>query len=235
MNEHHGGIEAAPAFLPAQSLSELAVAHPVASRVFHRHGLDFCCHGRRSLAEACVEKGLDAASVLRELAEATASSSAAERWDRRPLAELVDHILTAYHAVHRSEVRRLLAMARKVERVHRDKPSCPNGVADLLADMEETLGLHMLKEEEILFPMIRSGAGAMAGAPVRVMEREHVEHGRDLESLRRRTDDFTPPPEACETWRALYLGLEQLERDLLEHIHLENNVLFPRALLSEEV
>jgi regulator of cell morphogenesis and NO signaling len=96
--------------------------------------------------------------------------------------------------------------------------------------MRDELESHMQKEEHVLFPLILAGRGALAAAPIRVMEREHEDHGRNLERLRELAHDFAPPLDACGTWRALYLGLEELEREIMEHIHLENHVLFPRAL-----
>ena len=143
---------------------------------------------------------------------------------------LIDHILTRFHEDHRAEVPRLLAMARKVEEVHGDKPACPTGLAAHLEHMNEELELHMQKEEEVLFPLLRAGRGRMAQMPIHVMEEEHEEHARNLARMRELAHGFVPPDEACNTWRALYLGLEELERDVMEHVHLENNVLFPRAL-----
>src|SRR5262245_25054707 len=107
-----------PPLLPDTTLADLAAAHAGASRVFHRHGLDFCCHGRVSLAEACAKKGLDTAELLRELADETPRNPGFERWDGRPLAELIEHILDAYHAAHRAELPRLVAMAQRVEMRH---------------------------------------------------------------------------------------------------------------------
>ncbi len=215
---------------PTATLADLAVRHAGASRVFHRHGLDFCCHGRVSLDDACRERGLDARQLIAELHEALAAAPDEASIADAPLPELIEHILGRYHAAHREEIPRLLAMARKVESVHGDKPECPRGVADHLAHMGEELELHMQKEEQVLFPIVLAGRGAMAAMPVSVLEGEHQDHGKHLARLRGLADDYSPPECACNTWRALYLGLADLERELMEHIHLENNVLFPRAL-----
>lgn len=211
------------------SLAELATTRPGAAGVFWRHGLDFCCHGQIALGEACRARGLEAEELLEELA-AQGAERAFERWDRRPLAELVMHLLERYHARHRAELPPLIEMARKVERVHAAKPDVPRGLTALLERVAEELEQHMQKEEQVLFPLILSGRGRLAGMPIQAMEREHEDHGRNLAALRARTHDHVPPPEACNTWRALYLGLAELERELMQHIHLENNVLFPRAL-----
>lgn len=215
---------------PTQSVGELASTLPGASRVFHRHGLDFCCGGHVSLAEACTSARLDADSVIAEIQDEASKSEDFERWDTRPLPEVIDHILARFHEPHRQELPRLLAMARKVESVHAQKDSCPHGLAELLERIAEEMELHMQKEEQVLFPLLRSGRGRMAATPIQVMEEEHRDHGKNLERLRELTKDYSPPQEACGTWSALYLGLAELQRDLMEHIHTENNILFPRAL-----
>jgi regulator of cell morphogenesis and NO signaling len=214
----------------ATTLAELAVSHPAAARVFYRHRLDFCCGGRRPLAEVCRERQLDAAVILEAIAAEDPIAADAERWDLAPLAALIDHIVTTYHARLREQLPALVEMARKVERRHGDKPECPRGLATHLEAMHASVLDHLGKEEEILFPLILAGQGARASAPVHVLEVEHTQHGEGLQALRRLTDDLTPPAAACTTWRALYLGLQQLEQELMEHIHLENNVLFRRAL-----
>lgn len=220
-----------PQLESSMSVGELAVLHAGASRVFHRHGLDYCCGGQIPLSEACATKNLDADALIKEI-QAEAGEPTFRRWDAEPLHELLDHILVAYHESHRAEVPRLVDMAKKVERVHAAKETCPKGVAKHLEHMAVELEMHMQKEEQVLFPMIRAGNGHMAIMPVQVMEQEHHDHGANLQKLRSLGHDYTPPEEACGTWRALYLGLEQLERDIMAHIHLENTVLFPRALRS---
>jgi regulator of cell morphogenesis and NO signaling len=214
-------------------LADLATTRAGASRVFHRHRLDFCCGGQRDLAAACAEKGLDPDVVLAEIADEERSQRSFERLDEVSAGALIDRILERFHEPHRAEIARLLTMARKVERVHRDKATCPVGLAAHVARMQEELEAHMQKEEQVLFPLIRSGRGHLARMPVQVMEAEHRDHARNLQTLRRLTNDYTPPDEACTTWRALFLGLSELERDLMVHIHLENNVLFPNALRAE--
>jgi regulator of cell morphogenesis and NO signaling len=217
------------------TLADLAVTRAGASRVFHRHNLDFCCHGNVSLKQACEKRGLDAGALISEIEnEERGDASSFERWDEQPMNALVEHILTRFHAPLREELPRLIEMAGKVEKVHADKTSCPKGVGDLLQQLKGELESHMQKEEQILFPMIRGGQGHMAEGPVRVMELEHDGAGEALSQLRQLAHDFSPPEEACKTWRALYLGLAELDQELKQHIHLENNVLFPRALASTE-
>jgi regulator of cell morphogenesis and NO signaling len=214
----------------AITLADLAVTHPGAARVFYRNRLDFCCGGRRPLADACAERGLDMDQILAAIDAEDPLIEDAPRWDARPLPELVQHIVTTYHDRLRRTLPDLLAMAAKVEAVHAEKTSCPKGLATHLRDVQEAVTDHLDKEERILFPMIVNGMGHRAAAPVHVMEMEHEHHKQNLLEIRRLTDELTPPDEACTTWRALYLGLQQLEQELMEHIHLENNVLFRRAL-----
>ena len=212
------------------TLAHLSVTRAGASRVFYRHGLDFCCHGQISLRDACAAEELDVAQLMEEIQGEERADESFERWDEEPLDTLIEHLLNRFHEPHRAELPRLLEMARKVEEVHGEKAACPRGLADHLAKMAEELELHMQKEEQILFPLIRAGRGRMAVEPVQVMEQEHRDHGGNLVRLRELAHDFEPPEEACGTWRALFLGLAELESELMQHIHLENNVLFPRAL-----
>ncbi len=215
---------------PADTLARLAATRAGASRAFMRHGLDFCCHGQVSLADACARKRLDVHALIREVEAEERGDDAFERWDERAIPELLEHLVTRFHVPHREELPRLLAMAQRVEKVHGEKLSCPRGLAMILGQLTAELELHMRKEEEILFPLLAGGQGAAAAGPIQVMEQEHEDVGATLAAIRDITGDHVPPPEACGTWRALYLGLAEFERELMQHIHLENNVLFPRAL-----
>lgn len=213
-------------------IGQVATENPLSTRVFARHGIDYCCGGGRPLAEVCAEKGLKPESILAEIEkELSTSGEALARWDAAPLDELIDHILEAYHVPLWEELPRLDAMARKVLAVHGDKePEMLADIVDVYAGLKAELDQHMLKEEQILFPMIKGGQGAMAGPPVNVMHVEHESAGEALRRLRLLTNNYEVPEGACNTWRALWHGLAALEKDLHEHIHLENNILFPRAL-----
>jgi regulator of cell morphogenesis and NO signaling len=210
-------------------LADIARHQPSATRVFMRHHLDFCCGGRRTLAEACARAGLDATAIVRELAaEDTSADDVA--WELRPQGELIEHILERYHDGLRRDLPPLIAAARKVERVHAEKPEVPAGLADELETFWAEMQSHMMKEENVLFPMLYRGArGPQVHMPVRVMEDEHDAHGAHLELIRSLTNNFAIPAQACATWTALYRGLAHVEAELMQHIHLENNVLFPRA------
>lgn len=214
------------AFRPSadQAIGQIAVQLPGATAVFRRLKLDFCCGGQISLARAVADKGLDLETVLAELASLQRSSDVPEA--ASPGA-LIDHILARYHEVHRQQLPELIRMARRVEAVHRDSPHVPVGLADHLEAMHEELLSHMLKEEQVLFPMLKAGGNPFVGQPIGMMRAEHVDHGEALDKLNALTNDATPPPGACNTWRALYAGIAQLGDDLINHIHLENNLLFP--------
>jgi regulator of cell morphogenesis and NO signaling len=216
----------------ATTVGEVAVQHPLATRVFARHGIDFCCGGGKTLEEACSSRGLDSARVLAEIeTEVQESDAPPRRWDQEPVEAVIDHILTAYHAPLREELPRLEGLVKKVHQVHRDKaPEMLAGVLDTYLNLRMELDLHMAKEEEILFPMIRAGKGAMAEGPISMMEQEHDAAGGALVRLRELTHGYEVPEEACNSWRALWHGLAALETALHEHIHIENNVLFPRVL-----
>ncbi len=211
-----------------QTLGEIAAKQPGATRVLLRHRLDFCCGGGRTLAAACAQAGLDADAIARELDGEPQTDEIA--WDTRPAWELMDHIESRYHATLRRDVPPLLQAARKVERVHAQKPAVPAGLAMVLTAFWDELQEHMQKEELVLFPALRNGANAgRVAAPIRTMMRDHDVHAAALRRVRELTDDLVAPAHACATWRALYDGLVELERELMEHIHLENHVLFARA------
>ena len=207
-----------------QSLGSLAVQIPGATAVFRRLKLDFCCGGQQSLDSACATKGLDAQAVLTEIRALQQQKAAPEAPNP---AELIDHILQRYHEVHRQQLPELIRMARRVEAVHREHPQVPKGLADHLEAMERELLDHMAKEEQILFPMLRQGGHPMVVHPIGVMRHEHVSHGAQLERLAELTQQHQPPAGACNTWQALYAGIARLSDDLIEHIHTENNLLFP--------
>jgi regulator of cell morphogenesis and NO signaling len=213
-----------------QSLGQLARRIAGATRVFDAHHFDFCCGGNQSLRSAAAAAGVDALPIIKELQalEGRAGNEGECNWDQATPTELVDHILIRYHAVHREQLPELIRLARKVERVHGDRAECPVGLADHLAAMAQELESHMRKEEDVLFPMIVRGHGAMAGAPITVMRMEHDDHGVALRRLEELTNGITPPRAACTTWRALYAGLRTFREDLMAHIHTENNILFER-------
>ena len=212
-------------------VGEIAARHPLATRVFARRGIDFCCDGGKQLHAACEAVGVDPRSTLLELQqELQQEQSDDASWQDAPLEALIDHIVGTYHTGLREELPRLSSMLAKVHRVHGEKD--PERLAELVHvfdGLQTELTEHMLKEERILFPMIQRGEGSQAGGPIAAMEHELENAGAALLRIRELTDDYTPPEGACNTWRALWAGLAQLELDTHQHIHLENNILFPRA------
>ena len=206
-----------------QAIGHIAVQIPGATAIFRRHKLDFCCGGQVSLAQAASEKGLDVAAVMRELAAIQRTDEPVEHESPETL---IDHILERYHTVHREQLPELIRMARRVEAVHRDHPLVPTGLADALEEAEQDLLSHMMKEENILFPMLKAGGNPFVSQPIGVMRAEHTQHGEMLEQLMHLCNNANPPQGACNTWRALYAGIAQLHDDLINHIHLENNILF---------
>jgi len=215
---------------PQTSVGAIAVDHPLATRVFARHGIDFCCGGGRPLDEVCREKGVAIERLEAEIAAEIAGSPDPEiPWGDAPLEALIDHILHAYHEPLREELPRLEALARKVHQVHGPKdPERLQGVLDAVLAIKDDLEPHMQKEETDIFPAIRAGEGNRVADALEDLEREHEEVGATLRLLRELTRDYEVPEGACNTWRALWAGLADLERALHEHIHLENNILHER-------
>ena len=213
-----------------QSLDSIACEIPGATRIFHAHKLDFYRGGQLSLSEAAVNSGISAEAIAAELDAIKAPEDEAMDWRTAADAELISHILARYHSRHREQLPELIRLAQRVEQVHGDHDDCPAGLTDLLRYMQQELESHMLKEEQILFPALLDGLGPRALAPISVMRMEHEHHGEAIQRLLTITQRVTPPHNACSTWGALYRGLDEFIGDLMQHIHLENNVLFTNAL-----
>jgi regulator of cell morphogenesis and NO signaling len=210
--------------LAARSVGDIATSLPGATAVFRRHKLDFCCGGKAPLGEAARARGLDLAVLEAELGALEQGQAAAPA----ETGALIDLIVTRYHETHRRELPELVRLARRVEAVHGDRDDAPHGLAALLEEMGAELLDHMKKEEQVLFPMMRAGGHPMIGHPIGAMREEHDAHGEHLRAVDALTMGGVPPEDACNTWRALYAGTRKLAEDLTEHVHLENNVLFPR-------
>ena len=204
--------------------------------VFKKQGIDFCCAGNRTIAEACAKKSIDPALVIGNLEEVTTkTNNPVADYNSWPLDLLADYVEKKHHRYVQEKIVEIVPFLNKVASVHGGRHPELLEVQDLFRGCVEELTAHMQKEEQILFPLLRDGLLAQAAGPISVMEREHEEHGDNLETMVRLTDDITPPPFACVTWRALYTGLNQLREDLMAHIHLENNVLFPAVAMALEV
>jgi regulator of cell morphogenesis and NO signaling len=235
---------------PDLTVGEIAAQLPASARVFESHGIDFCCGGKLPLSEACRARRLDPAAVLEEI-EQTGAAADSTDWRSATLNSLIDHILSAHHAYLKSQLPRLQAMLEKILSKHSERHGdVLEPLAATFHALKEELDAHLMKEEMILFPLIRSlemahlapsGPGGAPQAfhcgsvrnPIRVMVMEHDSAGEALARLRDLTSGYAPPEDACNTYRAFYHELAELERDLHRHIHLENNILFPRAVELE--
>ena len=221
---------------PSTTVGQLVVDRPSRARIFERHKIDYCCGGKIPLSEACEKRGVDLATILAELEAAEAPTPAEKDWTKATLIDLADHIESVHHAYLRTELPRLSAMAAKVAAVHganhAELTELSRAFDEFAGDMME----HMQKEDRVLFPMIRSierGERPSAGPgklsmPVSMMMHEHTDAGRSLEHMRELTKGFKPPMDACNTYRALFDGLAEVEQDTHAHVHKENNILFPR-------
>ena len=208
-------------------LGELARTVPGATAVFRYFDLDFCCGGQLTLREAAAKRNIDPKIVAAEL-ERVPSGAVADNTADLSNEALTELILTRYHDLHRQQLPELIRLAARVELVHGGRPDCPAGLANELENLRKDLEEHMRKEEQILFPMITRGMTGAAVQPVAVMRRDHDDHGAALATIEKLTGGITPPAHACNTWRALYTGLQAFREDLMDHIHLENNILFNR-------
>ncbi len=207
-----------------RTVAEIATQLPGATAVFRAHRIDYCCGGARPLAEAAAERSVAIDVIESELAQLAVTS--AEPPQDAPA--LIEHILARYHETHRRELPELVRLAARVEARHVSHPQVPAGLQAALEEFSVALDEHMAKEEQILFPMMLHGGHPMIAAPIGRMRFEHDEHGERIARLETLTHGLDLPADACPTWRALYVGLRKLIDDIHEHVHLENNVLFPR-------
>ncbi len=223
------------------TLAELVTARPGLAAEFDRLGLDYCCGGQRTVRDAAEAVGLDHAAVLEALALSEAAPVSMP-WATMAPGELVDHLEATHHVYLRKTLPRLGALVDKVVAVHGELHPELNGVRSLFEALRADLEPHMLKEERILFPMIRELAAATTvpsfhcgtlANPIRVMLAEHDTAGDLLARLRTLTGGYAVPGDACASFRALYSGLAELEADTHLHVHKENNVLFPAVLATE--
>lgn len=217
--------------------------NPGRSRVFEKLKIDYCCGGKVALAEVCAKRGHDTAAIMEQLLQADRGDCALADADALSLGELIDDIIVSHHDYLREELPRLDFMTRKVAAVHGDGEPRLVDIRNVFVPFAEEMLSHMEKEERMLFPMIRELEAAKAAVPefhcgsianpINRMEQEHEEAGSALEQFRELSNDYTPPEWACNTFRALYSALAELESNMFQHVHKENNVLFPKALQRE--
>lgn len=233
--------------IATQTVREIALENPASIRVFECFGIDYCCGGRIPLDEACANKNLVIGEVIAALENASKETvPQADEWSSASLSDLATHIVNTHHAYVNRELPRLAELAKKVVNRHGDtRPELPLIQAKVV-ELSEEMSQHQAKEELILFPHISrlekavhenkpkpQGCFGTVANPIAMMTREHDSAGALIAEIRKLSLDFTPPVGACPTYHGFYAGLREFERDLHQHIHLENNILFPRAIALE--
>jgi len=228
-------------FAMTDTIGSILTKRPAVSRVFEEMNIDYCCGGKLSLAEACQKKGVDPQRLLGMLEKAVADNANVNAASMS-LTELADHIETTHHAYLKTELPRLTSMTIRVATVHGEHDARLVQVRDIYAGLALEMSQHTIKEEEVLFPMIRQldasdtapefFCGSLAN-PIRKLEMEHDQAGGALVKICELTNGFTPPDWACNTYRAMLDALAHLEHDLHQHVHKENNILFPRTIALE--
>ena len=230
-----------------QTVREIALEQPSSIRVFEQFGIDYCCGGRRPLADACAAGNLEVDKVIAALESAAKKpGSDVENWAGKSLESLSSHIVATHHAYVKRELPRLAQLAQKVVNRHGSTKAELPVIAATLTQLDEELTQHLAKEEAVLFPYVagleqsvslgtakpHSCFGTVAN-PIAMMTREHDAAGTLMAEIHRLSGTFTTPEDACPTFHAFYDGLKEFEQDLHQHIHLENNILFPRAIELE--
>jgi len=233
-----------------KTVRELALENPAATRVFEKLGIDYCCGGGMSLEEACRAANLPVGEVAGSLETAEQAAQVARPnrdWQEEPLADLIAHIQSTHHKYVREELERLEPLFEKVCSVHGKNHSELLAMHASFQGLAQELTMHMMKEERVLFPYIARmeesviqrepvlpGPFGSVQNPVAMMIHEHDSAGDALRALREASNGYAAPPDACVSFRTLYQALAAFEADLHQHIHLENNILFPRAVALEQ-
>lgn len=218
------------------------------AHVFKKHGIDFCCGGGISLEKACAKKNVDQAQLERELLEVDKEVDRAHDYDKWELSFLIDHIVNVHHTYVEESLPIISQYANKVAKVHGHHYTEVVAVNELFHQVANELLSHLQKEERVLFPFVKELARVKneggeterplfgtVNNPIRMMEHEHENAGDIFKEIARLTNNYTPPEGACNTFRALYAKLDEFEQDLHRHIHLENNILHPKAIELEKV
>jgi regulator of cell morphogenesis and NO signaling len=215
-----------------ETLGQIAAKDLRKAQVFKKYGLDFCCGGKKTVRKACAEKGLDATRVERELQQVAGPTEGRPiPYDEWEPGFLADYIVNTHHSYIRKTLPDLRAYSEKVLRVHGGRHPELGAISELVVKIQNELTEHMEKEEKIVFPFIK--ARAEAGGPIHVMELEHEAVGEEMATIRKLTKDYTLPQDACASYSLLYRMLEDFEEDLHVHVHLENNILFPKGLAGK--
>lgn len=235
-------VNAEPDLNKSVSVGELVAQRQSRACVLEQYGIDYCCGGKATLEEVCLKKGLNVEEVLEKLHESDLKTNQHNErdWTRATLKDLVEHIVSAYHKPLRQELSRIAGLAEKVARVHGGNHPEMIEVLNIFNRFKLQLELHMQKEEMVLFPGIAAmeasgtpqifGCGGGIEHPIEMMTLEHDEAGEAMSAMRSLTHDYTPPEDACGTFRVLLYALAQIELEMHQHVHKENHILFPRAL-----
>ena len=235
---------------PEQTVADLVIRHPELSERLEKIGIDYCCGGKRPLGQAAAAAGLEwraFLAALNDTSDANPANPVHTNWSKAPLNVLADHILEKHHAFTKEQLSRLDGLLAKVEAAHGARHGeMLARLRHLYNGLHHELDAHLMKEEQILFPAIKeidafiSGRGSKpvihcgsVANPIRQMEVEHDSAGKALVGMLQVSDNYRLPSDACQTFSALYAGLQALEADLHEHIHLENNILFPKSIEQE--
>ncbi|MCX6621035.1 MAG: iron-sulfur cluster repair di-iron protein [Acidobacteria bacterium] len=235
--------------ITGSTVGQVVRENPGSAVIFEKYGIDYCCGGKRSIADVCGEKGIAPDSLLAEIDSAGTPGGPARNWNEVSLTGLIDHVVGTHHAFLVAELPRLQAMLGKVLAAHQEAHgNSLRPMSEVYSALKSELEAHLWKEENMLFPYVKQLEHALTGNgvvappcfgtvrnPVRMMEHEHDEAGAALARLRELSGHYAVPPDACNTYRALLHGLQALESDLHTHIHLENNILFPRAIALESL
>lgn len=228
------------------TVGEIAASDMRKAEVFKKFGIDFCCGGKKTLKEACDEKQLDPEKIESALDEVAEQTSGQLRFNQWNLTTLADYIIDNHHGYVRQTLPEIKKFAHKVAQVHGDQHPELKEIRELSGNLAEELTAHMQKEEQILFPYIQKmEEGQKEGKvetppfgsirnPIRMMESEHDSAGNNIEKIKALSNDFTPPQDACNSFRFLFHLLKDFKADLNQHIHLENNILFPKAIEMEK-
>lgn len=228
-------------------VGDLAAANPSATRLLEEAGVDYCCGGQKSLHDACLHAGASEEEILARLRQNQSAVGEDDRnWLSAPLAELTEHIRSKHHSYVREAVRRIQPLAAKVTGKHGANHPELADVEALFSEVASEMIAHMQKEERILFPYIEAVERAAQGKesiekpffqtvrnPVHMMMQEHDASAAVVRKIREKSADYAPPADACASYQALYRELQEFETDLHQHVHLENNILFPRAVELE--
>jgi regulator of cell morphogenesis and NO signaling len=225
------------------TIGQLVAQRPARSRVFEKLGIDYCCGGQKTLAQVCSEKKMDPGLVLDVLlATEAASPQEDNNWTNASLTSLADHIEKTHHAYLKKELPRLSAIVQKVAAVHGQRHPWLQEVNTIYAQFAAEMESHMMKEEKMLFPMIRhleslqpgEDSGRSLDSPIKAMEHEHDDAGKAMARMRELSSNYQMPADGCNTFHAMLDGLAQVEADTHRHVHKENSILFPRAVELQE-